>query len=82
VSGGLILALDLIEMLGFLLLMEIIEVDLVVGCIMHLREGEFQLEGEIRLRVCWRRIAEKTEETSSKEIDLLSLAFAKAKLQI
>ena len=58
------------------------EVDLVAGRIMHLREGEFQLEGEIRLRVCWRRIAEKTKETSSKEINFLSLAFAEAELQI
>jgi hypothetical protein len=81
VSGGLILALYLIEMLGLLLLMEIIEVDLVARRIMNLREGEFQQEGEIRLRVCWRRIAKKTEETSSKEIDLLSLAFAEVELQ-
>jgi hypothetical protein len=81
VSGGLILALDLIEMLGFVLLMEIIEVDLVAGRIMHLREGKFHLKEEIRLMVCYRRIAEKIEETSSKEINLLSLAFAKAELQ-
>jgi hypothetical protein len=58
--------------IGFLLAHGDKEIDLVAGRIMHLREGEFQLEGEIRLRVCWRRIAEKTEETSSKEIDLLS----------
>jgi hypothetical protein len=49
---------------------------------MHLSESEFQLEEEIHLRVCWRRIAEKTKETSNKEIDLLSLAFAEAELQI
>jgi len=36
----------------------------------HLRESEFQLEEEIRLRVCWKRLAKKTEEASSKEIDL------------
>jgi hypothetical protein len=47
-----------------------------------LREGEFHLEEEIHLRVFWRRLAEKTKETSSKEIDLPFLAFAEAKLQI
>jgi hypothetical protein len=51
------------------LLIEIKEIDLVVGRIIHLREGEFQQEEEIRLRVCWRRVAEKTEESSSRWID-------------
>lgn len=50
--------------------------------IVSLREGEFQLEEEICLRVCWRRLAEKTKETSSKEIDLPFLAFAEVDLQI
>jgi hypothetical protein len=62
--------------------MEIKEIDLVVGHIHSLREREFHLEEEIRLRVRWRRIAEKTEETSSKEINLLSLAFAEVELRI
>jgi hypothetical protein len=47
-----------------------------------MREGEFQLEEEIHLRVCCKRLAEKTEEASSKEIDLPFLAFAEAELQI
>jgi hypothetical protein len=34
------------------------------------------------LKVCWRRFAERIEETSSKEIDLLSLAFVEAEIHI
>jgi hypothetical protein len=43
----------------------------VVGRILSLTEGDFQVEEGDRLRVCQRRFAERTEETSSREIDLL-----------
>jgi hypothetical protein len=64
------------------LLIEIKEVDLVAGCILSLREGEFLLDREIYSRVCWKKIAEKTKATFCRWINWFSLTFAKAVLQI
>jgi hypothetical protein len=52
----------------------------VAGCILSPREGEFMLEREICLRVCWKKIAEKTEETFCRWIDWFSLTFAEVVL--
>jgi hypothetical protein len=38
----------------------------VVGHIIHLREGDFQVAEGDRSRVCWRRLAGRTEETPGK----------------
>jgi hypothetical protein len=54
----------------------------VAGRIMHLRDGEFQQEEEVRLRVCWREIAVETKERFCRWIDLLPEHFAEAVLQI
>jgi hypothetical protein len=59
------------------LLIEIKEIDLVVGAHSSLREGDFQEEEEDCSRVCLRKFAERTEEIFHRWIDFI-LAFAEA----